>query len=146
MKPMPGLRHLRAILVYAFHRLGRVTSLADLAVGFLLFAVVVVLLYSLWILVVSVSFRVVKVDNLSYLFISIFDAGRWPINVFRGALRIVFTVVFPLALMTTYPAQALLGKLTRGHALPAGVGGLAFAVIARFVWSRALRAYTSASS
>lgn len=135
-----------AILVYAFHRLGRVPSLGDLAKGLLLFAVAVVLLYSLWILVVSVSFRVVKVDNLSYLFISIFDAGRWPINVFRGALRIVFTVVFPLALMTTYPAQALLGKLTRGHALLAAAGGLTFAIVARWVWSRALRAYTSASS
>jgi ABC-2 type transport system permease protein len=89
---------------------------------------------------------VVKVDNLSYLFISIFDAGRWPIDVFKGALRLIFTVFFPLALMTTYPAQALLGKLTLAHALLAGTGGLAFASIARFVWKRALHAYTSASS
>jgi ABC-2 type transport system permease protein len=96
--------------------------------------------------VVSGSFRVVTVDNLSYLFISIFDAGRWPIDVFKGALRLIFTVVFPLALMTTYPAQALLGKLTSSHALLAGTGGLAFAAIARFVWKRALRAYSSASS
>jgi ABC-2 type transport system permease protein len=55
-------------------------------------------------------------------------------------------VFFPLALMTTYPAQALLGKLTLAHALLAGTGGLAFASIARFVWKRALHAYTSASS
>jgi ABC-2 type transport system permease protein len=48
--------------------------------------------------------------------------------------------------MTTYPAQALLGKLTSSHALLAGTGGLAFAAIARFVWKRALRAYSSASS
>jgi ABC-2 type transport system permease protein len=135
-----------AVLVYAFHRLGRAPSAGDLMVGLVLFAVAVLLLYSLWILVVSVSFRVVKVDNLSYLFISIFDAGRWPIDVFKGALRLIFTVVFPLALMTTYPAQALLGKLTSSHALLAGTGGLAFAAIARFVWKRALRAYSSASS
>ena len=135
-----------AVLAYAFHRLGRVPSVGDFMVGLALFGVALILLYSLWILVVSVSFRVVKVDNLSYLFISIFDAGRWPIDVFKGALRLIFTVVFPLALMTTYPAQALLGKLTSAHALLAGTGGLAFAAITRLVWKRALRAYTSASS
>ena len=45
-----------------------------------------VILYSLWILVVSAAFFVVKVDNLSFLFTSIFDAARWPISVFRGRL------------------------------------------------------------
>ena len=69
----------------------------------------------------SAAFWVVKVDNLTYLFGSLFDAGRWPIDVFRGifrgALRFVFTFVFPLALMTTYPALALLGKLDAGTAL-----------------------------
>ncbi len=135
-----------AILVYAFHLLGRAPNLAQVAAGSVLFLVAVVLLYSIWILIVAVSLRVVKVDNLSYLFISIFDAGRWPIQVFKGVLRVVFTAVFPLALMTTYPAQALLGTL---GALPAAltlVGALLFATAARTLWKRALRHYTSASS
>ena len=34
-------------------------------------------------------------------------AGRS--TIFRGALRFVFTFVIPLALMTTYPAEAILG-------------------------------------
>ncbi|HEY0712266.1 MAG TPA: ABC-2 family transporter protein, partial [Polyangia bacterium] len=99
-----------------------------------------------WILIVSASFWVVRVDNLSYLFQSIFDAGRWPIDVFKGVLRILFTGVFPLALMTTYPAQALLGKLTLPAAALVFVGGIAFAAVARQVWKRAIRFYTSASS
>ena len=74
-------------------------------------ALAVLILYSIWILVVSAAFWVVRVDNLSYLFGSLFDVGRWPISVFKGALRIVFTFVIPLALMTTYPALALLGRL-----------------------------------
>jgi len=55
------------VLVYAFHRLGRAPGIGDLMVGLALFGVALLLLYSVWILVVSVSFRVVKVDNLSYL-------------------------------------------------------------------------------
>ncbi len=76
-------------------------------------------LYSIWILVVSASFWVVKVDNLSYLFGSLFDAGRWPIDVFRGvfrgALRFAFTFIFPLALMTTYPGAGAAGKAGAEH-------------------------------
>lgn len=139
-----------AILAYAFSKLGRWPQAADLLRALVLLVVAVLLLYSIWILVVSASFWVVRVDNLSYLFGSIFDAGRWPISVFdrvlRGALKFVFTFVFPLALMTTYPAEALLGKLTSGHFALVLAGGIGFAAVARAVWKRAIRFYTSASS
>jgi ABC-2 type transport system permease protein len=139
-----------AIFGYAFHLLGRWPGPAQIALGLAFLVLATMTLYSIWILVVSAAFFVVKVDNLSYLFGSLFDAGRWPIDVFRGvfhgALRFAFTFVFPLALMTTYPAQALLGKLDARTALLAMAGGLLFSAVARGVWKRALARYTSASS
>jgi ABC-2 type transport system permease protein len=103
-------------------------------------------MYSLWILVVSLAFFVVKVDNLSYLFSSIFDAARWPASVFKGGWSLLFTFVIPLALMTTYPALALLGKLAPAVAAEALFGALLFAALARLVWTRSIARYTSASS
>jgi ABC-2 type transport system permease protein len=135
-----------AIFTYGFAKLGHWPTAMEVAAGLAFLILAVVILYSFWILVVSASFWVVKVDNLSYLFGSLFDAARWPITVFRGALRIVFTFVFPIALLTTYPAMALLGKLDAKTAFGALAGGLAFAAIARRVWLRALSFYTSASS
>jgi ABC-2 type transport system permease protein len=135
-----------AIFAYGFAKVGRWPTALEVAAGFAFLILGVVILYSFWILVVSASFWVVKVDNLSYLFGSLFDAARWPITVFRGALRIVFTFVFPIALLTTYPAMALLGKLDAKTAFGALAGGLAFAAVARRVWGRALSFYTSASS
>jgi ABC-2 type transport system permease protein len=134
------------VLVYAFRTLGRMPAPAHVAVAAGLMVVGVMVLYALWILVVSAAFWVVKVDNLSYLFGSLFDAGRWPIAVFRGALWFAFTFVFPLALMTSYPAMALIGRLSPATALAAAAGGLTFASLARMVWQRALGFYTSASS
>jgi ABC-2 type transport system permease protein len=58
----------------------------------------------------------------------------------------MFTFVFPVALMTTFPARALLGRLDAKAALLALAGGITFAVVARRVWRRALAMYTSASS
>jgi ABC-2 type transport system permease protein len=134
------------IFTYAFHRLGRWPRGPDLLVAAALLVMAILLLYSIWILVVSASFWVVRVDNLSYLFGSLFDAGRWPIALFGRTLRLVFTFVFPLALMTTYPAEALLGRLTGVNATLALLGGALFAIMARQVWLRAVKSYTSASS
>jgi ABC-2 type transport system permease protein len=134
------------IFLYAFKLLGRWPGPAQLLLAAVFLAIAILILYSIWILVVCAAFWVVKIDNLSYLFESLFDAGRWPITVFRGALRFAFTFIFPLAVMTTYPAMALLGKLSAPAALFALGGGLVFAALARQVWRRALRLYTSASS
>ncbi|MBI5532613.1 MAG: ABC-2 family transporter protein [Deltaproteobacteria bacterium] len=135
-----------AVFVYAFRRIGHGPSIQGVAAALVLFATAVLLLYSLWILTVSAAFYVVKVDNLTYLFGAVFDAARWPSSIFKGALRLVFTFVIPLALMTTFPAQALLDRLSLPTLAGAIAGALLFAGAARFVWLQSIRKYTSASS
>jgi len=134
------------IFAYAFAKLGRAPTAGEvLAAGAMLVGALLVL-YSIAILVVSIAFFAVRVDNLLYLFQSVFDVARWPSTIFRGFLAVLFTYVLPLALMTTYPALALLGRLRVGTALGALAGTVAFAAFARVVWSLSIRKYTSASS
>lgn len=135
-----------AIAVFALARLHHVPTLGQLATSMVLTVAAAALLYSLSILVISAAFYVVRLDNLIYLFNSVFDAGRWPASVFRGVWRILFTFVVPLALMTTYPALALLGQLAPSTALEALGGALAFVLLARVVWRRSIGRYRSASS
>jgi len=134
------------LLVYAFVRLGRAPSPTDLAAGILLLGAGVVAMYALWIVIVAASFWVVKLDNLTYLLDAVFDAARWPIQVFKGAWRILFTFVLPLALMTTYPAMAILGRLRLTTAFACVGGAIVLAAGARLLWRGAIRNYTSASS
>nr|WP_227027353.1 ABC-2 family transporter protein [Corallococcus soli] len=134
------------LFIYAFVSLGRWPSLPGLLAALVLLGTSVLLLYSLWILVVSAAFFVVKVDNLTYLFTSIFDAARWPSSVFRGALAMVFTFIIPLALMTTFPALAMLGRLPWTWLAGAVAGSVVFAWVARRVWLLSIGHYTSASS
>jgi ABC-2 type transport system permease protein len=134
------------IFAYAFGKLGRAPAAGEVLAALAMLVAALLVLYSISILVVSIAFFAVRVDNLLYLFQSIFDVARWPSTVFRGALAIVFTYVLPLALMTTYPALALLGKLGLGTALGALAGTLAFAAFARLVWTLSIGKYTSASS
>ncbi len=135
-----------ALVAIAFRMLGATPSLAGVCAAIALLAAAVLLLYAIWILIVSAAFWVVKLDNLAFLFSSIFDFARWPVSVFKGVARFVFTFVFPIGVMTTYPAEALLGTLRFETGLAAIGGSLAFATLARIVWVRALGRYASASS
>ena len=134
------------VFAWAFARIGRPPGLLDTLLALTLLACATLVLYSLWILVVAAAFWVVRLDNLSYMFDAIFDFSRWPVTVFKGVFRVVFTFVIPLAVMTTYPAQALLGTLGPRTAVLSMAGSLVFAVLARWVWKRAIGRYTSASS
>lgn len=135
-----------AMVVIAFQRLGRLPALVDVALAGALLGAAALVMYSMWILVLCASFWVVRLDNLTYLFNSIFDAARWPIDVYRGAWRILFTFVIPLGLMTTVPAMAILGNLRARTAVVSMVGALVFGLLARLAWLKAVGRYTSASS
>ena len=132
------------VIAAAFMRLGRVPSFGAVLLAIALFICALAVLYALWILIVAAAFRVVKIDNLAHFLSAIIDAGRWPATVFRGAVRVVLTIIIPVALMTTYPAEALLQRYEHS-ALPIAVlGSVAFSVLARWVWLNALKHYTSA--
>jgi ABC-2 type transport system permease protein len=135
-----------AIFIYAFHLLGRGPSLPGVLAALVLLGTSTLLLYSMWILTVSAAFFVVRVDNLTYFFQSIFDAARWPASIFKGALAFLFTFIIPLALMTTFPAEAMLGRLPFASLLAAVGGSVVFAFVSRKVWLRSIGHYTSASS
>ncbi|WP_394846949.1 ABC-2 family transporter protein [Pendulispora brunnea] len=132
------------LFVLAFRKIGHGPTPWGIAGALALLAAAMVILYSLGILTVSAAFHVVRVDNLSQLFSSIFDAARWPVAVFRGALRLVFTFVIPLALMTTYPSLALLGRLPWHAFVLSFVVAIVFAAGSRAIWLRAISQYTSA--
>jgi len=134
------------IMGVAFHRMGRVPGVGPVLLAGVVLASATVILYSLWILVVSAAFFVVKVDNLSFLFLSLYDAARWPADVFPFLLRAVFTFVIPLAVLTTIPAAALLGRIGPPQVLATAAGAAVFALLARLVWLRSIGRYTSASS
>lgn len=135
-----------AMIAWSFARLGHAPSWWSVALALLLLLTSCLTLYALWILTVSAAFVVVRVDNLTYLFASVFDAARWPATIFRGLLRIVFTFVVPLAVLTTWPAEALLGRVGPSKVFGAlAIASFALA-LSRFVWVRAIARYTSASS
>jgi ABC-2 type transport system permease protein len=105
-----------------------------------------VMVYSLWLLLITLAFWFVRVDNFTEIFSTFYEAGRFPIYVYRGSLRFVLTFIVPIAFLTTFPAATLLGQLSNVYVFGAlGMATVLFYVSARF-WRYAIRFYSSASS
>jgi ABC-2 type transport system permease protein len=127
-------------------QLGLSPSIEQLAMLVLVLASGLISLYAIGVLILAASFRALELQNLTFLMETLLDFAHWPISVFRGPLKLVFTFVVPFAVMTSYPAQSLIGELGREQVLGALVSAATLAVLARLAWLRGVRGYTSASS
>lgn len=121
-------------------------SVSDVLLAIGLFGTGLVAMYGLWLLAICVSFFFVKVDNLRFLLWAVTDAGRWPIDVFTGAARFLLVALVPVALVTSFPADALRGTWALSTLVVAAVVSLVFLVGSRVAWTLSIRNYTSASS
>jgi ABC-2 type transport system permease protein len=104
------------------------------------------LLYSLWFLVSTTSIWFVKTWNATEVLRAALSSGRYPISAFPTAVRRFFTIVLPVAFLTTVPAEAMLGRLTLPWLLLSLMVACIGLALSRAFWQFALRFYTSASS
>jgi ABC-2 type transport system permease protein len=134
------------VLIAALIRLGESIGIWQAAgfIGMLLAGSIIV--YSFWLILASLSFWFVRVENLLEIFQSMFQAGRWPISLYPGWLRFALTFIVPVAFATTVPAEALTGRLTALTLLGAIVGALLLFALARLVWRLGLNHYSGASA
>lgn len=130
---------------YALVRLHHVPSVLQILAFLIAFAAAVLVVYAIWVALMSLAFWFVAVENLSVLFDAVYEGARYPVTAYPGALRFVFVYLLPIAWTTTIPASALTGRLGPAIALgAAGVGATAF-LLTRGLWRIALRRYTGAS-
>ena len=105
-----------------------------------------IVIYSLWIVLIALTFWFTKFDNNVTILQALLDAGRYPVTVYPVWLRIIVTFVIPVAVATTVPLQALRGELNVGRVLMFLTIGIASFLIASRVWKSGLKRYSGASS
>jgi len=134
------------LIVWAASLAGASLSLGTSLVAVLMLFVGGVILYALWFVIAATSIWFVKTWNATEVLRAVLASGRFPVSAYPPTLRLVFTLVLPVAFLTTVPAEVILGRA----AMPMLVLGLFLAVLfflgSRAFWLFALRYYTSASS
>jgi ABC-2 type transport system permease protein len=104
------------------------------------------LVYCLLLVLCTLAFWFVRVENLLAIFWSFIDAGRFPVDVYPGWLRITLSTVVPIGIAVTVPAQAIAGRLDSIGFASMLIGTLIVWWFASWFWRVGLRNYTGASA
>lgn len=135
-----------ALIVIGINMNGDITTPLQILSFILLTVSGAVVIYSLWIVLIALTFWFTKFDNNVTILHALMDAGRYPVTVYPVWLRILVTFVIPIAVATTIPLQGLRGELDILRMLMFLGIGLASFLIASQVWKRGLKQYSGASS
>ncbi|MEK6676147.1 MAG: ABC-2 family transporter protein [Planctomycetota bacterium] len=120
------------------------------ALSILQFAVLLssgaVIIYSFWLVLATSAFWFTKLSNIEMVFWNVFEAGRYPVDIYRPRVRWGLTYVIPLAFLTTFPAGSLVGKTGPMNVGGAIVAAILSLVVSTMFWRFGLRRYSGASA
>jgi ABC-2 type transport system permease protein len=135
-----------AVLGYGLSILGAMPTAAQIAAwGFLVLCGLAVF-YAIQLLLMTLSFWLIRLDNLTALTDTIVYIGRYPPDIFGKYLALFFTYVLPLAFLAVVPALALKEGVRAGWLVAALIVTGVFLALASLFWRYATRVYASASS
>lgn len=104
------------------------------------------ILYSLQLILKTISFKSVQGWGSNNIFYRLQDTTQFPLTIYRGFARMIFTIIIPVFFVTTVPVQLLLGKanlIWLFWSILAASGAL---LVARTIWRFTVKSYSSASS
>ena len=135
-----------AVLGTALIRLGGSVGGWEAAEFILMLVAGGVIIYGFFLILATLSFWFVRVENILVIFQSMYEAGRWPVSLYPGWLRYGLTFVVPVAFATTVPAEALTGRLNWETVSGALALAAALLAVSRLFWRAGLRHYSGASA
>jgi len=134
------------LIVVGVNKSGDITTPLTILAFILLTVSGAVVIYSLWIVLLALTFWFTKFDNNVTILQALLDAGRYPVTVYPVWLRIIVTFIIPIAVATTIPLLALRGELNLQRVFLFILIACASFWIASKVWKTGLKRYSGASS
>jgi ABC-2 type transport system permease protein len=105
-----------------------------------------VIVYSFFLILATLAFWLVRVENVLTIFLSVYHAGRWPLSLYPGWLRYGLIFIIPVAFATTIPVEALTSRLNWVTLLAAFIAAVVLFSVSRAFWKFGLKHYSGASA
>ncbi len=103
-------------------------------------------IYSLWVVLIALTFWFTKFDNNVTILQALLDSGRYPSSVYPMWLQVIVTFIIPIAVATTVPLRALRGEYGISEVIMYMVIAVLCMLFASQVWKYGVRRYSGASS
>lgn len=134
------------LVVFGLVRRGQPVSVGGLF-GFVVLGVAgVAVMYALALAVQCLAVWSIGAEGLDDVIQGVVEAARFPVDVYRGMVRALLTFIIPVALLTTFPAEALLGRASPILLAVAVAVAVALLAITSRLWTWSLRRYSGASA
>ncbi len=137
---------LTSLSILLYTTLGQFPSVVNWLAYFALVGCALLIYASFLLMMMTTAIWFVRVDNLWVLGESVASIARYPMDIYRPGIQRFFTVVAPLAFISTIPVRQLMHGAQFSMVLLGLVWAFAFAILSRLFWRYAMRHYTSASS
>lgn len=138
------------LLWYGISITQQTIPITDLFAYVFLFICGIIIFYSISLITMTLSFWLIRLDNLFVALDTIYSIARTPIDVFKAwgqAPQFFLTYLLPIAFFAAMPVKALFGRPHLIETLIAGpIIAIIFLSISILFWNYATRVYSSASS
>jgi ABC-2 type transport system permease protein len=104
------------------------------------------IVYSFWLILATLAFWFIRIENILMIFWSMYTAGRWPVGLYPPWLKWLLTAVVPVAFAVTVPAEAVAGRLAMNTLFTAILLAFVFVLASRWFWKQGLKHYAGASA
>lgn len=134
------------LIVLGWQRAGLPVTVSSVAGFVFLLLCSNLLTYSLFLIPHLLCFWTVSSGGVAEMAAALWDFNNMPQMIYGKWMQQIGTFLLPVFVITNFPGLFLMGELSAGMWIWAVAAPAIFFVIARSIWKKALRGYSSASS
>ena len=134
------------IIIFCSSKINLNLSIMKLMLVILLIIIGVWIMYSIYLICVSLTFKYLKVSFLKNIVLSFVGCMIYPLDIYKGFFKLIITVIIPVGIIVDFPTRVLAKQLSWNNLIYELLIAKAFGFISSIMWKRGISKYTSASS
>ena len=136
------------VVLFSLWKLSIVPTAAQILLYLVAVCCGILIHYGIMLVFAASSFWMIRSQGLIYGYYSLFNIGRYPDTIYRGAFKLVFSWMVPVIIVANIPSRLLIHAAENPWPIMVQLVTATLFIIGatRLMWNAALRHYSSASS
>lgn len=133
------------MLSHSFYQLSSFPSILQIFLFIILFSAGLLLLYAVWFSLSTLCFWIDRLNNINDIIPSLRRISQAPHTVYTGIFTFLFSGIIPLAIITSIPAEAVLGRLELTSTAYLVILSITYFLFSRVFFQFSLKRYSGAA-
>lgn len=134
------------LLVFSVTRFGINANVFNIILYIITLVSGMFIMRALIIFLISLAFKATNLGSLTRIYWELSSLSQYPVDIYKGILKTIFTFVLPIGLAVTLPAEVFFGRIDWRLMAISGVGAVVSIFLARKFFYHMLRFYEGGSN